>query len=184
MKPQIRFRMRCLGFGVAGLAMMASTRAASEPVRPRATEKPGLAANANVAATPALTREEALKIITAARHYEAHPPPSPTGGVAEPAVTMPDFQMMDPPPPDRTETKPAAPGPGYVWVPGHYMPVDHQWRWVRGEWAVPALPISVWIPARYDPKERKWEPGYWQPDRPTTGETEPAKSDSAVPPRY
>jgi hypothetical protein len=182
MKPNIGLRVFGVGVGLAVLAMFASARAASDPVRVSGANK-AVTATSGAVSSPALTRDEALKLINAARHYEAHPPPSPTGGVAEPAVTMPDFQMMDPPPPDRTETKPAAPGPGYVWVPGHYMPVEHQWRWVRGEWAVPALPISVWIPARYDPKEKQWTPGYWQPDRPTTGESDPAKAES-VPPRY
>jgi hypothetical protein len=66
-----------------------------------------------------------------------------------------------------------------VWVPGNYIPVKGEWRWVRGEWAVPAQPISVWIPSRYDPKEKKWSPGYWQPDAtpavPATPADAPAK---------
>jgi hypothetical protein len=132
---------------------------------------------------PALTREEALKLITAARKYVAHPQKEPNQVIAEPKVTTPDFNIAEPPPAPRAEPKPEAPGSGLVWVEGHYMPVKGEWRWVRGEWAMPALPISVWIPARYDTKEKKWAPGYWQPDVASTTAPDPAAKDgkSAAP---
>ncbi len=121
----------------------------------------------SMASTPPLTRAEALKIIAESRRYVAHPGSKPNSKVAPSEVTTPDFAMAGPPPPPRVETKVAAPGATYVWVPGHFMPVKGEWRWVRGEWAVPATVISVWIAARYDEKDKKWSPGYWQPDAPT-----------------
>ena len=108
-------------------------------------------------------------MIAAAITYQAHPPLGADGETAPPKMMMPDFDIAEPPPAPRAETKPEAPSPGLVWVAGHYMPVKGEWRWVRGEWAVPAVPISVWIKARYDEEKKHWYPGYWQPDRPTSG---------------
>ncbi len=115
-----------------------------------------------------MTLAEAQKLIVLAQKYEAHPPSASEPGErrSEVRVSTPDFDMVEPPPPVRAETRPAAPVAGYLWVPGHYMPVAHTWRWVQGEWAAPATPASVWIPARYDSAKKKWTPGYWQPDRP------------------
>jgi len=117
------------------------------------------------ATQPDLTRAEALKIIAESRLYVAHPGSQPANRAsAGSPVTTPAFDMPLPPPAPRAETKPPAPQAGLVWVPGHYMPVVGSWRWVLGEWAVPATPISIWIPANYDAKAKKWSPGYWQPD--------------------
>ncbi|MEO6568711.1 MAG: hypothetical protein ABIO94_08090 [Opitutaceae bacterium] len=146
------------------LPLMQSTRAASPLVPPVQTAPASDAPNA------VLTRAEALQIIAGAKKYEAHPTEKTAVGVTKPKVLMPDFDMATPPPAPRAEIKPDAPAPGMVWVAGHYMPVKGEWRWVRGEWAVPALPISVWIPAKYDETTRHWDPGYWQPDAPASPE--------------
>jgi hypothetical protein len=159
---RITVMLGCVGVcaAIAGNARGADESTARPMPRAKA-EAASPAANA-----PALTLAEAQKVVVAARKYEAHPPPDPAGRPAEPRVMMPDFQGLGPPPVPRAETKPESPTAGFVWVPGHYMPVSGAWRWVRGEWAAPATPVSVWIPSRYDPAERKWTPGYWQPDRP------------------
>lgn len=156
-----------------------NARGVSEPGFP-GPGKEQVVSSSRAAPEPALTLAEAQIKIAAARRYPAHPPAS--GAAAqrpEARVTSPDFEMVGPPPPAPAELKPAAPAPGYVWVPGHYMPVEGKWRWVRGEWAVPATPSSVWIPARYDPQEKKWSPGYWQPDRPTSTEPDSPTKDAA-----
>ena len=140
-------------------------------------------APANDAADAVLTRAEALKIIAGAKKYEAHPVEKTSVGLTKPKVLTPDFDMATPPPAPRSELKPDAPAPGMVWVAGHYMPVKGQWRWVRGEWAVPALPISVWIPAKYDEATKHWDPGYWQPDAPASAEpaADPNAKDNKAP---
>lgn len=76
------------------------------------------------------------------------------------------FTMETPPPPPRLETKPPAPAAGYVWIPGHWTPVNGQWRWTPGEWGEPPTAASVWIESKYDSKTKQWTAGYWQPDRP------------------
>jgi hypothetical protein len=164
-----RFVALCGAFAAAGFAQ--NPESSSPESRPApASDQP-----ASSTQPPALSRAEALKVIAGARQYVAHPTPTPAAGaVTKPQVTTPDFAMDTPPPAPRPETKPGAPAEGMVWVAGHYMPVKGEWRWVNGEWAVPATPISVWIPARYDAEQKKWAPGYWQPDAPTTPPAEPA----------
>lgn len=156
-----------LGLFLAGLCASVATIVMGEEFR---AASPSSTSSADSA--PALTLAEAQKTIAAARRYVAHPSPEEkeTERRAEPRVTSPDFEIAQPPPAPRPETKPTQPVTGYVWVPGHYMPLKGEWRWVKGEWAVPATPASVWIPARYDEQEKKWSPGYWQPDRPAAPE--------------
>jgi hypothetical protein len=179
------FVLRLAGMCGAGfaLALTATAQEAADAPRVSSPARPALAPS-NVAAaavaadtSPVLTRAEAQEKIALAKRYMAHPPRTGEGNRAEPLVNMPEFDIAIPPPAPRAETKPAAPAADQVWVAGHYMPVEGEWRWVRGEWAVPATPISVWIPARYDEKRQKWAPGYWQPDVPTPApEESPTKS--------
>jgi len=186
MKLEIGLRVVRIGGGLAAFAMFSTTVTTAEPASSAPNQK--LGETVDPALTPALTRAEALKLIDGARRYVAHPtatsPASTSGMPSEPVVTTPDFQMDTPPPAPREETKPEAPAAGYVWVPGHYMPVKREWRWVRGEWAVPAQPISVWIPAKYDAKEKKWAPGYWQPDATTPNEPPAPKNPPPTAPRF
>ena len=80
-------------------------------------------------------------------------------------ATQDPFLMDTPPPAPRAEAKPPSPVAGYVWVPGHWVPVKGEWQWIAGVWSVPATPSSLWIPSKYDAKTKKWSAGYWQPDR-------------------
>lgn len=168
-----------LGCGVAVISAAAQSSAGRPQLSsaPSAEKAPSATASPDAQDSSPLTRAEAQQVITESRQYVAHPAPRTDGKPAEPEVVTPGFDMPEPPPAPLTETKPPAPAPNQVWVPGHFMPVKKQWRWVRGEWAVPATPSSVWIPARYDEKDKKWSPGYWQPDVPAASPTaETAKS--------
>lgn len=74
-------------------------------------------------------------------------------------------------PPPRVEVVPVAPGPGYNWVPGHWV-WRHGWVWVAGHHihgVVPAMPAEIVevIPARPGPQfywvkgHHVWEDGRW-----------------------
>ena len=181
LKIQVLLAVLCGGLAAFGLSQAMRGATESSPTRP--AEKSSLAP----ASAPALTRAEALKIIAESRLYVAHPQAQPENSTrAEPLVTTPAFDMNNPPPAPRTETKPPTPAPGLVWAAGHYMPVKGVWRWVNGEWAAPATPISVWIPANYNAKKKKWSPGYWQPDAPYTAPagSPPKPATPATPARY
>ncbi|HEY7682196.1 MAG TPA: YXWGXW repeat-containing protein [Gemmatimonadales bacterium] len=57
------------------------------------------------------------------------------------------------PPPDRVEVVTVRPGPGHVWIGGH-------WRWDQADY--------VWVPGHWVPVERgyhRWVPGRWHHGR-------------------
>jgi hypothetical protein len=37
-----------------------------------------------------------------------------------------------------------APGPGYVWMAGHWSNVSQRWVWIAGHWEMPPSPSAVW----------------------------------------
>ena len=57
------------------------------------------------------------------------------------------------PPVERVEVIGAAPGPTYVWVPGHWNWDTRTYMWMPGRWVVP------------DRGYRAWRPGHWAHDR-------------------
>lgn len=65
--------------------------------------------------------------------------------------------VLSPPPAPRTETTPAPPGPGHVWVPGHYAWTDSGWTWVRGRWQR-AREGYTWVNPRYEESDGR---GYY-----------------------
>ena len=56
----------------------------------------------------------------------------------------------------------AAPGPGYVWIAGHYTWRHGRWEWVRGFWAYPPQPGAYWVAGRMDPYSHAWVEGHWE----------------------
>ena len=105
----------------------------------------------------------------------ANPPPAQvhTGASTFGKDTDPAL-IATPPPKPLAETKPAAPGPKYIWVAGHYIPVKGQWQWVAGRWSMPPTVESVWIQGTYDATTKHWSEGHWQPDGTPTPKAEPA----------
>lgn len=177
-----------LTFRLLGVVAVLTPLASAQP--DRAVPPSGSPPSSIGTAARPLTFAEAQQLLARAKKYEAHPDKGgDEGKPSEPQPLPSVFSMESPPPAPKTEGKPLAPGPDLVWVDGHYMPVENQWRWVTGAWAKPATPISVWIPARYDEKTKKWYPGYWEPDRVTAPPTEssapttPVKPTVATPPR-
>lgn len=155
---------------VAG-SMLAATARGGSDAAPSFPQGGAQRSSGRPAPAPELSFAEARKLVVAGRKYVAHPRISGAGEATAPGSDVPDgFEIATPPPAPRAESRPASPGPGLVWVPGHYMPVKGEWRWVRGEWAGPATPASVWIQGQYDAEKKTWSPGYWQPDRPAPAE--------------
>ncbi|HEY3756947.1 MAG TPA: YXWGXW repeat-containing protein [Opitutaceae bacterium] len=64
------------------------------------------------------------------------------------------------PPPMRAEIIPAAPGPGYVWVRGHWA-WRHGWVWMPGSYQY--RPGYNWVPGHWDSRggEYVWVEGHW-----------------------
>jgi hypothetical protein len=71
------------------------------------------------------------------------------GDTATPGKVVVDVVVPSGPPADRTETKPASPGPGHIWVAGHWDNIDGNYVWKEGRW-LQARPDYEYVRARYD----------------------------------
>ncbi|HYB70069.1 MAG TPA: YXWGXW repeat-containing protein [Candidatus Bathyarchaeia archaeon] len=80
--------------------------------------------------------------------------------VAQPVVV----RTPPPPPPARVEVVPVAPGPGFVWVPGHWAWRRDHYVWAPGHWAVPTQPGYVWVPGGWVAQGGGyvWVEGHWR----------------------
>jgi len=65
------------------------------------------------------------------------------------------------PPRPVVERMVVSPGPGYLWVAGHYSWSGRQWVWIPGAWYMPPQPGAVWVEARWDHRTHNWIEGYW-----------------------
>lgn len=67
------------------------------------------------------------------------------------------------PPAPIYETVPAAPGPGYYWVPGYWSWNGYRYVWVHGHYAYPPYAGAVWRPGHWVHNWRGWHwvPGHW-----------------------
>lgn len=66
------------------------------------------------------------------------------------------------PPRSRIEIRSAAPGRGYVWLPGYYRWAGNDYDWVPGRWDVVAAGRRSWSPGRWRHVRQGW---YWQEGR-------------------
>lgn len=73
------------------------------------------------------------------------------------------FVRIGPPRPPR-EVMVMRPGPGYVWVPGHYRWAGHRHTWERGYWVMPPRHRTHWVPGYWTPRRGGyvWIEGYWR----------------------
>jgi hypothetical protein len=90
----------------------------------------------------------------------------------------PDFVVRTQPPPERMEPVPMSPGPGYIWVRGHWGWRHETWEWMPGHWAN-AQPGQEWIPGQWVPRNGGyvWVEGHFvvqsaPPPPPQGGEVE------------
>lgn len=63
------------------------------------------------------------------------------------------------PPPDRVEIVGTAPGPGYVWIRGHYAWQGGDYAWISGRWEAPPSRGRHWHPGRWVHARNGW---YWR----------------------
>lgn len=89
------------------------------------------------------------------------------GALVSGCVTATPEPVMTAPPPTPAipaEVAPPQPGPGYVWVPGHWAWRRHRYVWVPGYWAMPGEPTKVWVPGHWAPRGAGyvWVEGRWR----------------------
>ncbi len=86
-------------------------------------------------------------------------------GAALPAVAQVSagIYVQAGPPAAIYETVPAAPGPGYYWVPGYWTWSGYRYVWVHGRYAYPPYSGASWHPGHWaqTPHGWVWKPGHW-----------------------
>jgi hypothetical protein len=68
----------------------------------------------------------------------------------------PEIIVQSQPPAERIETIPMSPGPGYIWVRGHWAWRHEHWEWFDGHWDRVSQPGSVWISGQWVARGRGW----------------------------
>jgi hypothetical protein len=74
------------------------------------------------------------------------------------------------PPAAKAETRPQAPGAGWVWIQGHWewnVSIE-TWVWVDGTWEQPPEDDAAWTEPEYQDNNGDWMyvPGYWHNQKP------------------
>ena len=67
-----------------------------------------------------------------------------------------------PPRPVIVERQYSAPGPGFVWIPGHNSWVNGRWTWFPGTWVRPPQPNTIYVAGRWDERSRNWIESHWE----------------------
>jgi hypothetical protein len=70
------------------------------------------------------------------------------------------IRIGPPPPPRVMAVRPAAPGPGFVWVDGYWYPSGGRYRWHEGYWTRPPYEGARWVGPHHDGD--RFFNGYWE----------------------
>jgi hypothetical protein len=68
----------------------------------------------------------------------------------------PEIIVRSQPPPERIEPVPMSPGPGYIWIRGHWSWHHERWEWFGGRWERVAQPGSTWISGQWVARGNGW----------------------------
>jgi WXXGXW repeat (2 copies) len=71
-------------------------------------------------------------------------------------VGGPEVVVTNQPPPLRAEIINASPGPGFIWIRGHWRWRHERWEWIAGRWEMPAQPGMAWVPGRWAARGNGW----------------------------
>jgi|GEM_PF-645002 hypothetical protein len=66
-----------------------------------------------------------------------------------------------------------APGPGYVWIAGHWSNSAQRWVWLAGHWELPPSPSAMWVAGHWAQSNGGW---VWVNDTWTIGGASAAQS--------
>jgi hypothetical protein len=86
-----------------------------------------------------------------------------TMGVGSASAKSRVYVRVGPPAPI-VEVRTAAPGRGYVWVPGFHRWTGAAYAWVPGAWQRPPRGRAVWVPGHWQHDRRGWffVNGHWR----------------------
>jgi WXXGXW repeat (2 copies) len=68
----------------------------------------------------------------------------------------PEVVVRSQPPPERIETVPMSPGPGYAWIRGHWVWHREHWEWKAGYFERASQPGSVWVSGQWVARGNGW----------------------------
>ena len=71
-------------------------------------------------------------------------------------ISGPEVIVGSQPPPLRTEIITMSPGPGYIWIRGHWAWRHERWDWEGGRWDRVMQPGSTWIPGQWIARGNGW----------------------------
>lgn len=80
------------------------------------------------------------------------------------AATRGGVYVRTGPPAPIIEARVAAPGAGYVWVPGFHRWDGAAYAWVGGRWERPPRARAAWVPGRWVHSRSGWHyvDGHWR----------------------
>ncbi len=68
----------------------------------------------------------------------------------------PEVVIQSQPPLERVEAVSPSPGPGFIWIRGHWMWRHERWVWFDGHWDRFAGPGHAWIPGQWVARGNGW----------------------------
>ena len=85
-------------------------------------------------------------------------------GVLTLGSAMAEVVVRVAPPAAVVETRPAAPGPGYVWINGYQSWNGSAYAWVPGRWERPPRAHARWVAHRWVHRHGGWVmvEGHWR----------------------
>ncbi len=72
------------------------------------------------------------------------------------SIGGPEVIVGNQPPPPRYEAVVPAPGPGFIWIRGHWKWHHERWEWENGHWDRVSQPGSEWIPGQWVARGNGW----------------------------
>jgi len=72
------------------------------------------------------------------------------------SIGGPEIVVRTQPPPERVEVVPMNPGPGYIWIRGHWAWRHERWDWINGHWDRVTSPGYTWIPGQWVARGNGW----------------------------
>jgi WXXGXW repeat (2 copies) len=80
----------------------------------------------------------------------------PSAGYYYPAPAYAQTVSYEGAPGTRADQVTPAPGPGYVWIAGHWNNVSQRWVWVSGHWEMPPSPSALWVAGHWAQGSTGW----------------------------
>src|ERR1017187_5891717 len=78
--------------------------------------------------------------------------PAPVGA----SSSGPERVVGGQPPAPRLEVVPAEPGPGHIWIRGHWAWHHERWEWISGRWGRVVQAGSTWVPGQWVVRPNGW----------------------------